>query len=227
MFNELLFLAHVAAVAGFTLFSLALGKEALTATICIFSILSNLFVTKQITLFGLDVISTDVFAVGGILGLNMLQEFFGREIIKKTIAINFVIMMLYLAMSQFQLWYQPNAFDTMHPHFDLILSPMLRIIIASVAVYVIVQIIDAYLYATLKQIFKNRYLTGRNVTSLLFSQLIDTILFSFAALYGSVESVLHIIMVSYCIKVVVIMCNAPFIAFAHRIFSRTHHHDII
>lgn len=215
--NELLFFLHVGAVAGLTLGSLAMGKEALTATICLFSILANLFVTKQITLFGFSVVSTDVFMIGSILGLNMLQEFFGRALAQKTILINFAVTLFYLLMSLVQVWYIPNEFDTMHQHFQILLTPMLRIIIASVLVYLLVQIIDAQLYGFLKNRFQGRYLLARNVFSLSATQLLDTMLFSFAALYGSVHSVWHIIFVSYSIKLLVILCSAPFISLAKMI----------
>ena len=49
--------------------------------------------------------------------------------------INFAATLCYLVMSGFLLWYTPNSFDTMHAHFTPILAPMLRIIIASVVVY--------------------------------------------------------------------------------------------
>lgn len=212
--NEILFILHVMLVAGFTLASLAMGKQALTATICLFSILSNLFVTKQITLFGLPVVCTDVFTIGSILGLNMLQEFYGRTLAQKTIVINFAVTLFYLAMSILQVWYIPNEFDTMHAHFAVILTPMLRIIIASVLVYLLVQIIDAQLYGYLKKYFDSRYLLARNLFSLSATQLLDTILFSFAALYGSVHSVWHVIFVSYSVKLIVIFCSAPFISLA-------------
>jgi uncharacterized integral membrane protein (TIGR00697 family) len=217
--NEILFLLHIITVAGFTLGSLVMGKEALTATICLFSILANLFVTKQITLFGFSVVSTDVFMIGSILGLNMLQEFFGRALAQKTILINFVVTLFYLMMSLIHIWYVPNEFDTMHQHFHIILTPMLRIIIASVLVYLLVQIIDAQLYGFLKNRLHGRFLLIRNLLSLSVTQLIDTILFSFAALYGNVHSVWHIIFVSYTIKLLVIFCSAPFISFAKLIIK--------
>lgn len=209
--NEALFIVHVITIAGFTLGALAMGKEALTALICFYSILANLLVTKQMTLFGLNVVCTDVFMIGSIFGLNMLQEHFGKPAAIKAIGINFLIMMCYLGMSVIHLWYAPSPFDTMHEHFFAILAHMPRIIIASIAVHVFVQIVDAQLYGILKKIFGGKYLVGRNLISLSLTQLIDTVLFSFAGLYGIVHSVLTIIVVSYIIKMIVIACNTPFV----------------
>lgn len=212
--NELVFFVHVTAVIGFLLFALRLGTHALTATICLYGILANLFVTQQITLFGLDVTSSDVFAVGGILGLNIIQEFFGRSQAIKTIFISFSVVVFYLVLSLLHLAYTPNVFDVMRQHFTALLTPMPRIIIASVCVYLVVQLIDAQLYAKLKQIFGNKHLIIRNVFSLSLTQLLDTVLFSFGALYGTVHSVVDVIIVGYCIKLIVIACGTPFISFA-------------
>ena len=56
------------------------------------------------------------------------------------------------------------------------------------------------------------------------SQLIDTIIFSYGALYGTVHSVGSIIVVSYLVKLAAIACTAPFITVSHY-FVAPHHHD--
>jgi uncharacterized integral membrane protein (TIGR00697 family) len=217
--NELIFFLHVFVVLGLTLGSCALGKEALIACVCTQGILSNLLVTKQMTLFGLDVICTDVFAVGGIIGLNLLQEYFGRDSVKKAISINFFILIFYLVMTQFHLWYLPNTFDTMQEHFSILLTPMLRITVASFSVYVLVQLLDSSLYRFLHQRFAGNYLVIRNILSLACSQFIDTVLFSFAALYGIVTAVGQVIAVSFTIKMLVIALSVPFIALSKPLFT--------
>jgi len=207
--NEIIFFFHIVIIALFTLGALRIGQEALIASLCTQSLLSNLLVTKQITLFGLNVTSTDVFAVGCIMTLNLIQEYFGTSSTIKAIKINFFMLIFYLVMTQFHLWYMPNIFDITQEHFIIILSPMMRIIIASLIVYTIVQIIDTQLYRYLKTKFSGNYLLARNIFSLLCTQLIDTVLFSFIGLYGIVESVTHIIIVSFLVKIIVIALASP------------------
>src|SRR6185295_1974808 len=103
MFNELLFLFHCITVAIFSLISLWLGPSALVAFICAQCILANLFVIKQTTLLGLTATCADAFTVGATLGLNLLQEYFGKEIAKKTIWINFFLLIFYAIISQIHL----------------------------------------------------------------------------------------------------------------------------
>jgi len=215
--NELLFIAHTITVAISALVALKLGKEALVGFICLLSILSNLFISKQITLLGCDVTGGEVFAVGAIFGLNLLQEFFGRDITRKTVKINFFMLFFYLAMSQLHLWYLPNQYDTMHPHFASILAIMPRITAASIIVYMIVQYFDAYFYQGLKTLFSSRYLLVRTTTALVCSQLLDTVLFTYLGLYGIVASPWHVIIVSIVIKLAAIAGTTPFILLAKKI----------
>lgn len=209
--NEYIFFLQVLVVTSCTLGALTLGKEALVASICLQQILANLFITKQITLFGMDVVSTDVFAVGSILGLNLLQEYFGLEQAKKTIIISFAALIFYMAMTQFLLWYTPNGFDIMHHHFDQVLGYSLRIVSASVGVYILSQYASTYIYAQIKELWPASTLFTRNMLSLCLSQLLDTVLFTILALYGIVANVFHIIVISYSIKMIVIALSSTFI----------------
>lgn len=220
MINELLFFTDIIIVASASLAALCIGKEALIAFICMQGVLSNLFVTKQMTLFGFAVTCSDVFAVGALFGLNLLQEFFDRTLVKKAIISNFLLLLFYLAISQIQILYIPNNFDTMHSHFSSILTFMPRIASASIATYLIVQVLDAYFYQLLKKVFSGKYLLLRTTFSLICSQLIDTILFSFLGLYGIVGSIGDVIFVSFIIKLIIIGCTSPFCTLAKKIVTR-------
>lgn len=218
--NELLFFFHCLLMMSAVLGALALGPQALVAFVCWCSILANIFVVKQISLFGLEVTSSDVYMIGAVCGLNLLQEFYGRSIARKTIGISFFLMVLYLVVSQLHLLFVPSVHDTMHSHLAMLLQPMPRIIISSVVVYVLVQHIDYYWYGFLKNLTKGRWLVGRNVLSLIISQLIDTVLFSFAALYGIVASIGEVIFFSFVVKTIVIALSAPFLAMSGKLVNR-------
>ena len=62
--NELIFLFHILLVLSFVLGALRLGKNALLSLLALQAILANLFVVKQISLFGFAVTCSDVFAIG-------------------------------------------------------------------------------------------------------------------------------------------------------------------
>ena len=219
--NELIFIFHTLIIAAFSLGALALGRSALVAFVCSQCILANLFVVKQITLFGLTATCADAFTVGATIGLNLLQEYFGKEIAKKTIWINFFLLVFYAIISQIHLIYIPHSADTMHLHFMPLLNLMPRIVVASFSVYFVSQMADYYLYGFLKKIFHDRYIIARNYASIAFCQLLDTVLFSFLGLYGIIDNIWEVIIISYLIKLVSIIIATPFVGFSRKVYNLT------
>lgn len=220
MGNELIFVIQIIGISLSTLIALRLGAHALVAFICMYCVLANLFVLKQITLFGLHATSADAFTIGATFGLNMLQEYYGPIITKRTIITNFFILMFFVVMSSIHLWYQPNLCDSMHMHFVPLLSHAPRIIVASFIVYFASQTLDYCLYGFLKRIWRTKWLIVRNGTSTAISQLFDTIAFSFLGLYGIVDHIGEIIIISYSIKILSIVLSSPFIALSRYFYRR-------
>lgn len=214
--NELLFFGHVLLVLLFAFGALKLGKEALIAWVALQAILANLFVIKQIFFFGFEVTCSDVFAIGSILGLNLLQEYFGKESSKKAIWISFYLMAFFGVMSQMHLFYSPSLHDSTDAAFHTILSSSPRLLIASLGVFFVVQQCDMRFFGFLRQKLPGMSLWARNALSLTVSQLLDTVLFSFAGLYGMVESMGDIVIVSFLLKILIIACCTPLVAWTKR-----------
>jgi hypothetical protein len=215
--NEIVFFAHILFVIGSSVFVLRnFGSLGLTVFIAIQSILANLFVIKQMALFGFDVTCSDVFAIGSLLSLNLIQEFFGEELARKAIWISFGSMVFFALMTQIHLLYVPSVSDVTNEAFSQILSSTPRIMFASIGVFFIVQQVDVRLFSFFQKWFKGGALPLRLALSLLISQTIDTVLFSFFGLYGIVASLSDIILVSLLIKVIAIGASTPFIALIRR-----------
>ncbi len=214
MINELLFFTQVILIIGFALGAFKLGREALTAWVAIQALIANLFVVKQITLFGLDVTASDAFAIGSILGLNLLQEYFSREEANKATWICFFFMTFFALVSQLHLFYQANSYDITQSAFETILSQSPRLLIASMSVFFIVQQIDIRFFAFLKNMMPQTSFAWRSAIALVVSQFLDTVLFSFAGLYGIVASIFDIIFVSFLIKLIVIFFFTSFVRWA-------------
>ncbi len=217
--NELLFLFHTLAVIAFAMVALRLGKGALTAFSVLLAVLANLFVVKQTVLFGFTVTCSDMFAVGGILCLNLLQEYYGKEAAGKALRISVFGLIFFVCMAQAHLLYAPAGGDGTQGAFETIFSSTPRIVFASIAVFYLVQKIDIMLFGWLKRLFGGEKLPWRMGISLFFSQFIDTVLFSFAGLYGIVESVADIIVVSFAVKCAIIACSSLLLGFSKR-FAR-------
>lgn len=216
MTNEAIFFIFIIFICSSSLVALKLGKSALIALICLQAVLANLFVTKQITLFGLCATTSDALAIGAALGLNILQEYWGKSVARTTIVLSFCAALFYTVVTQLHLWYTPHALDNAHEHFCTLLSPMPRIIAASLFTYILIQWLDSLIYTKLKTYYTGKHFTLRNMASLGFTQLLDTVLFSFLGLYGSVVlsigALQDIIVISYILKMIIILTAVPVIA---------------
>ncbi len=214
--NEILFFIHILLVIGLVLTASRFGKNGLISLIVLQAVFANFFVIKQMSLFGFSVTCSDVFAIGGVLGLNLLQEYHGRGEANSAIKASFLGLLFFMAMSKMHLWYAPLNGDTTQEAFVQILSHTTRISCASIGVYFVVQKLDIRLFGLLKTLFGGRYLPLRIGTCLVITQLLDTILFSFFGLYGLVISIFDVILVSFFVKCIIISCSSFLVAIMKR-----------
>lgn len=207
--NEPLFLIHIFLVTVFTLGALRIGKEALVTWICLQAILANLFVIQQIDLFGCIVTSSDVFAVGGILGLNLLQEFFGKSLARNVAWTCFYCMLFFSLMAQIHIAYTPSVEDKTQNAFQILFSSTPRLFFASLSVFFLVQQVDIRIFHILQKKMKRASFVLRNLLCLTISQLIDTSLFTWIGLYGLVSSLLDVFIISFLLKMGIILLMSP------------------
>lgn len=214
--NEILFLLEILVIVAFTWRINRLGASALTAWISILALTANLFVLKQIQLFGLNVTASDPFIIGSFLGLNALQEHYGKLEAKKASEACLLFLLFFALAAQVHLGYKPNTFDTTHSAYLTLLTPSLRLMIASTSVFFITQQFDIFFFSFLKKAMPQRSFALRAGVSLVASQLLDTVLFSMAGLYGMVESVLDIMVMSFAVKCGAILVSSPFLKWVRR-----------
>lgn len=215
--NELFFVLQLFLILLFTYGAFRLGEGALLTAVSMHALLANLFVLKQISFFGFEVSCSDGFAVGSILGLNLLREHFGKKSAKKAISICFFFMIFFVVMSQMHLLFSPSIYDTSHSAYKLLLSPAPRLLIASLFVFYLIQHFDVRLFSWISQHLPRFPFSVRSTISLTISQLFDTILFSFLGLYGLVTKLSHIIFISFFLKIFIILTLGPLMTFFKRV----------
>lgn len=220
MINESIYLIQLSVLCVAVLGALKLGKNALIALICLLSVMANLLVLKQINFLGLTITTTDTYTVGILFAFNMLQEYFGKKVARQTLWLSLTGIGLYTLLSWLQLCYVPSIYDVAAPHYQAILGVMPRIAFASITAYFISIQLDRALYGFLQKRSGHRHLVARNYITLLFGQLIDTVLFSVLGLYGLVANLYHIVIVSYTVKVLAILVTTPFLALASKIYPQ-------
>ncbi len=174
------------------------------------SIAMNLFVLKQVTILGLKVTASEALVVGYLLTLNLIQEYYGQKFVRYIVKLVFLSMLAFVLLSRLHLLYQGG------PNHE-IFSPLPRLFLASLASFFTVQLFDIWFFAKLRDKCSGKLLTVRTTISLLLSQTLDTILFTFLGLWGLVGSPFHVIAFSLLIKSVIILFNAPFVALSRKV----------
>jgi len=120
--NEITFLFHIAALVSFILVALRIGKQALIATLAVQIILANLFVMKQMTCFGLNVTCSEVYTVGSIFSMNLIQVYFGKKVANQALGIVFFLLFLVLLLTYAYLFYLLFKKNQVYPVLCLIIG---------------------------------------------------------------------------------------------------------
>lgn len=220
MLNILLFLASCALVGAFTWWFRVLGQAALTAWITILSLLANLFVLKEISLFGLNATASDIFAIGSLLSLNFLQEKYGSESAQQAIWTSFGCLLFFVVMSQIHILYTPSAYDTSQSAYSFLFMASPRLLVASLTTLLIVDQFDSRFYGWIRKTYPQMSALLLSGFTMCLSQMLDTLLFSFLGLYGMIHALVEVILISYFIKLIAIFNTLPWSYITQRLFQR-------
>lgn len=199
--NEFLFLLHVLWVAGLAFVCREQSLTVQTLLMVMYAVLGNLMVLKQMVLFGLVVTTSDVYAVGVILVLNYIREAYDDHSVYLAMIYSFSALFMLALAAYFQISYIPATMDPMTVAYTQLMTPFPKIVMVSAIVYIVVQYLDNLLFSYLKYICSDRYFVPRVALSLLFSQILDTVLFSFGALSDIAVSIWDIIIFSATVKI--------------------------
>ena len=199
--NEWLFFIHILLLLIFIRSSLFFGKSALIAFCSLQTILANLFIAKEITLFSLPVTPTDAYTIGTFFTLNLIRERYGSEEAKKMIHLNLLFLLFFILMGTIQTRYIPTLNDTTHSSYVNILSIAPRIFIASTISFYLSQLLDNSLFFRARKLLSFPFAM---LISLSLSQLFDTIFFTYIGLSGILTNLVSVIFFSYLIKLIAI-----------------------
>lgn len=215
--NEFLFLSQVLSCLLFSYGALRLGKSALFVSVTLQAILSNLFVLKQMTFLGFEITCSDSFAIGSILSLNLLREYFGKEVAAKAISTCFFFMLFFVVASQLHLRFYPSPYDLTQGSYRAILESAPRLLVASLATFFLVQRLELRLFGWISRLLPKSRFPLRSSLSLIISQLADTLLFSLIGLAGLVAKLGDIILISFLVKVIIVLLIGPLMSLIGRL----------
>jgi len=196
-----------------------MGKQYLIAWVAASIVLANIFVTKQIKLFGLSATGGNILYASIFLATDLLNEHFSKEDAKDAVKIGFLASLLYLMSSQFILQYIPTDYDTVHEGMQAIFTFAPRIIGASMLAYLVSQFHDIWAYNFIWKKTGQKLLWLRNNGSTWISQLIDSVIFSLVAFVGvfPFNEVFQIIVSTYVLKILVAFLDTPFMYLSYRV----------
>ena len=210
MSNNLIFLIQALVGLSFFLFAFKLGKKWLIALMAASVVLMNIFVTKQMDIFGLTATGGNILYAVLFLGTDLLSEHYGKKSALRAVWIGFYASIFFLVMTQMVRWYTPNAADFAQSSFDTLFATTPRIVFASMVAYLVSQTLDVHLFQMIKNVTNNRFLWLRNNGSTIVSQFIDSTLFTTIAFYGVFPAIGEIIIFTWIIKMIVALLDTPF-----------------
>ncbi len=139
---------------------------------------------------------------------DVLAEVYGKKKVKQVIMTGFITQIITLVLVRIAVWWPPAPFFEFQEEFVLVMGANLRIIIASMAAYLVSQYHDVWAFHFWKEKTKGRHLWLRNNLSTWGSQLMDTIIFITVAFYG-VMPLLPLIMGQYLVKIAIATIDTP------------------
>ncbi|MBI3090152.1 MAG: queuosine precursor transporter [Candidatus Tectomicrobia bacterium] len=210
--NEILFFALTLIGLGASLIAFRAGKVWLTALVGVNIVLANIFVTKQIDIFGLQGTGGIVLYAAIFLSTDLLCEHYGEEEARDAVYVGFFCALLFLLTSQVLLLFTPAPRDQAHPAMQVLFGAQPRIIGASLLAYLVSQLHDVWSFGLLRRLTQGRHPWLRNNGSTWVSQAIDTVLFNGLAFAGVFPArvVVQIIISSYILKIIVAIIDTPF-----------------
>lgn len=174
-------------------------------------ILSNILAVKmvQIGSFIFDG-GTLLFPLSYIFG-DVLTEVYGYKASRKVIWTGF-IMLIIMALNIFIIGILPSEPSwTFQNDFNNILTPVPRIVIASIIGYFIGEYSNSVILSKMKILTKGRWLWTRTIGSTIVGEFLDSIIFVLIAFLGLYEFKILIIMAisNYVFKTIIEICFTP------------------
>jgi len=212
--NALLFIGWTLVVIACVLGAFRLfGRAGLYGIIGIYIILANIFVVKQITLFGIAATGGNSLYGALFLATDLISEYWGKKEAQKAVWFGWFAAFGFLVATRVFILFAPSGADFADGPMRSLFALTPRIVAASLIAYLISQSHDVFAYHMWMQRTHHRHLWLRNNASTWVSQLIDSAVFSSVAFLGvfPFNIVVQIFVTTYLLKVIVAALDTPFI----------------
>lgn len=221
--NEAIFLGFSVFLLVVTLFTYKAGYQYLYILIAAFSLMMNIFVLKQFTLFGYFVTGGNALYGAMFLITDIIGEHHGKKQAYIGVMIGFLTSLFFVIASQTLIHFAPNEYDFAQEHISALFSILPRVLVGSLLAFAIAQSLDVWLFSFIKKLTGHKFLWLRNNGSTLISQFVDTVIFTAVglttfsflpeSLAGFIDAGIfwEVTWATYIIKVIFALIDTPFL----------------
>lgn len=229
MSNELLLVVSLAGCYSLVLLWYSLfGSRGVICWIVLATIAANIEVMILVDAFGMSQTLGNVMFASTFLATDILSETAGRKRAAQAVNAGILASASFILISQLWLQFTPSPDDYIFPSIRAVFSQTPRIMLVGLVVYAVVQHFDVWAYhwwwrVTEKRFgSRSRFLWLRNNAATLVSQLLNTVLFTVGAFWGtySPATLLSIGLSSYAVFIVTTLADTPFIYAAKILHDR-------
>jgi len=218
MRNELLLIVSTVGIYGLVLVWYQLfGDKGLMCWTVIATIAANIEALILIEAFGLPQTLGNILFASTFLVTDILSEVSGKKTAQKAVNIGILTSVCLILLTQSWFLYIPSGEDWVMPSIRVVFSNTRRLLLAGLVVYAIAQRFDVWAYHRWWEWTERRFGTKegflwlRNNGSTLISQLLNTVLFTWGAFWGTYENstLVSIAMSSYIIFIFTSLADTP------------------
>lgn len=186
----------------------------LTLLNCVFVtslVISNIVAGKVIDIFGLIVPAAVVAYPLTFLCTDIIGEIWGKEEANRTVKRGILMQLFSLLLITVAIALPSASFATEYSsNLKVVLGQNVRFVLASLTAYILAQSNDVFIFHKLKDKFNGKHKWLRNNASTMLSQLIDTSIFITIGFWGTVPSLMTMIMSQYVVKFFLALADTPF-----------------
>lgn len=227
--NELILIVSLLVLfSGLIIWFFLFGEQGLMCWNAIATIAANIEVMILVDAFGMPQTLGNVLFASTFLSTDILSEISGKKQAQKAVNIGIATSITFLLISQSWFLYTPSPNDQVAGSIYDVFSNTPRFMLVGLLVYAITQRFDVWAYhqwwdwTTKKFGDRQRFLFLRNNGSTLISQLLNTLLFTAGAFWGTydLDTLMQIALSSYIIFIFTSLLDTPFVYLARMLHRR-------
>jgi uncharacterized integral membrane protein (TIGR00697 family) len=188
----------------------------LLALFVTFVVLTNTVGVKLFTVAGVTLPVSVIWYPLTFLVTDIVSEVYGARRARYLVVTGFAMSLILLGFSLAGIALPAASFYALDREYAQIFGPIWRLLFASMAAYLLAQLVDVQLFHFWKRVTRGRHLWLRNNASTMVSQLVDSFTVNMIFLYknpavfqGTLGDLLGVILGVYVVKVLIAAADTP------------------